>query len=67
MLQSNGTSLLEQVLKLTLLSLKIAVSTNVLLGDEDVGNGSLAGHLAKCGLDRRAIVCRAQVLAEELS
>lgn len=47
----DSTSILEQVVELTLLGLQIAVSTNVLLGDEDVGDGGLAGHFAKGGLN----------------
>lgn len=46
---------------MTLLGLQIAVSTNMLLCDEDVGNGSLASQLSERILDCRAIVCEQDV------
>lgn len=47
-----STSILEQRLQVALLSLKVRVSTNVLLRNENVGHGSLARHLAEGALDR---------------
>jgi hypothetical protein len=47
-----GTGILEKSLQVVLLGLEIGVSTNVLLGNEDVGHGGLAGHLAESRLDR---------------
>jgi hypothetical protein len=59
--ESSGTSLLEQVDELALLGLQVRVATNVLLGDEDVGDGRLAGHVGEDGLHGGAIVCGERV------
>lgn len=48
----NSASILEQGLEVALLGLQIRVSTDMLLRNEDVGHGSLAGQLAEGGLDR---------------
>lgn len=52
----NSTGVLEQGVELSLLGLQIAVSTNMLLGNEDVGHGGLARHFAEGGLDCGAVV-----------
>jgi hypothetical protein len=41
----DSTNSLQQTIKLSLLRLQIAVATNVLLSDEDVGDASLSGDL----------------------
>jgi len=48
--------LLEHVLQLRLLGLQVRVSANVLLGDEDIGDGALAGHFFEGVLDRGTVV-----------
>lgn len=55
--------ILEHALELPLLCLKIRVSSNVLLGNENVGNGSLVSHLLKGILNCGTIVCIAKGLA----
>jgi len=52
----NGTGILQQFWKLALLGLKIRVSSNVLLLDEDVWNGCLASHLTESSLDSRSVI-----------
>lgn len=52
----NGTSILEQSVKLALLGLQIAVSANMLFGNEDVGHGGLACHFAEGGLNSGAVI-----------
>ena len=54
--QSDGTSVLEQRLELTLLGLQIAVSTNVLAANVDVGDGPLAVNVGKGGLHVASVV-----------
>jgi hypothetical protein len=52
----NGTSILEQSCQVALLGLKIRVSTNMLLRNEDVGHSSLARQFTEGALDRGTIV-----------
>lgn len=51
------TSLPQQVGQLALLCLQLGVATNVLLGDEDVGDGALAGDFLKGVLEGGTVVC----------
>lgn len=48
-------SFLEHCRKLASLRLKFRIATNVMLGDEDVRNGSLVSHLFKSVLNGSAI------------
>jgi hypothetical protein len=57
----DSVGILEQLRKLALLALQLRVTTDVLLADEDVGDGALVGHLLESVLDGGAIVC-AQLL-----
>jgi hypothetical protein len=41
----DSTDTLQQAIKISLLRLQVAVATNMLLSDEDVGNASLSGDL----------------------
>ena len=47
----DSASLLEQARQFALLALQMRVSANMLLSDEDVGNGGLARHVFEGGLD----------------
>jgi hypothetical protein len=53
----DSVGILEQLGKLALLRLELRVTTDVLLADEDVGDGALLGHLLESVLDGGAIVC----------
>lgn len=53
----NSIGRLEELRKLALLALKIRVTSNMLLGDKDVGNGALVGHLLEGILNGGAIIC----------
>lgn len=53
----DGVGVLEQLGKLALLCLQLGVAANVLLADEDVGDGALLGDVLKSVLDRGTIVC----------
>lgn len=53
----DGASGLEQTLELALLRLQVAVATDMLLRDEDIGHTSLAGYLFKGILKSCAIIC----------
>jgi hypothetical protein len=53
----DSVGILEQLRKLALLGLQLRVTTDVLLADEDVGDGALLGHLLEGVLDGGAIVC----------
>ena len=53
----DGVGILEQLVELALLCLELGVAANVLLADEDVGDGALLGHLLEGVLDGGAIVC----------
>ena len=53
----DSVGVLEQRLELALLSLQLGVAANVLLADEDVGNGALVGHLLESILNCGAVVC----------
>lgn len=53
----DSVGVLEQLRKLALLGLELRVTTNVLLADEDAGDGALLGHLLEGVLDGGAIVC----------
>jgi hypothetical protein len=60
----NGTSILQELSKITLLGLEIRVATNVLLLDVDVGNGGLTVDFLQRSLDIGTIIyCRVLVLA----
>ncbi|KMU85120.1 hypothetical protein CIHG_02902 [Coccidioides immitis H538.4] len=50
------TSSLEQSRQFRLAGLQVRVSTDVLVVDEDVGNGALVGDLLESGLDSGAII-----------
>ena len=52
----DSVGILEQLRKLALLGLELRVTTDVLLADEDVGDGALLGHLLEGVLDGGAIV-----------
>ena len=47
----------KQGRQLALLRLQVGVASNVLLVDEDVGDGALVGHVLKGVLDRCTIIC----------
>jgi hypothetical protein len=51
------TSILKQLLQI-LLALKVRVTTNVLLLNEDVRHGALAGDLSECALDSGSFLCK---------
>jgi hypothetical protein len=53
---SQGTSLLQQAIELALFRLQIAVATNVLLANEDVGYSTLVRNLLESVLDGGSIV-----------
>ena len=53
----DGVGLLEQLGELALLCLQLRVAANVLLTDEDVGDGALLGDVLKSVLDRGTVVC----------
>lgn len=53
----DGLGVLEQLRELALLALELRVAADVLLADEDVGNGTLLGHLLEGILDGGAVVC----------
>ena len=53
----NSTGRLQESVELSLLCLKLAVSSNVVLADEDVGNASLAGDVFESILKGGSIVC----------
>lgn len=45
----------QELLELALFGLQVAVASDVLLADEDVGDGGLAGQLGEGGLDTASI------------
>lgn len=51
-----GTSSLEQTRELVHLGLEVGVTADVLLADEDVGDGALVGDLLKSGLNVGAVI-----------
>jgi hypothetical protein len=51
----DGASRLQQSVKLALLGLQVAVATNVLLLDEDIGHAALAGDFLEGVLDGCAV------------
>jgi len=53
---SNGTSLLQQLWQLALLCLKLGVSTNVLLVDENIWDAALGGHALEGVLNRGTVI-----------
>jgi hypothetical protein len=53
----DSVGILEKLGKLALLRLELRVTTDVLLADEDVGDGALLGHLLEGVLDGGTIVC----------
>lgn len=57
-LRLESAGLLEKVLELAALeqALQVRVAANVLLGDEAVGDGALAGDLVEGVLDGAAVV-----------
>ena len=57
MYRLDSVGILEQLRKLALLGLQLRVTTDVLLADEDVGDGALLGHLLEGVLDGGTIVC----------
>ena len=59
----DGTSILQKSWQITLLGLQIRVSTNVLMFDKDIWNGSLASNLLECILEVRTVVWDGQALA----
>jgi hypothetical protein len=59
-MNSDGTSLLQQIGQLGLLSLQVRVAADMLLSDEDVRDGALGRYFLKRILDSGAIVCDAQ-------
>ena len=58
-MNSDGTSLLQQIGQLGLLSLQVRVAADMLLRDEDVRDGSLGRYFRKRILNSGAIVCDA--------
>lgn len=57
----DGTGAFQKSIQLRLFGLEIGVATNVLLGDEDVGHGSLAGDFLEGVLESGAVFyCRCQ-------
>jgi hypothetical protein len=65
-IKSQSTSLLEQGGQIVLLGLQIAVATNVLLVDKDVGDGALARQLGQGLLDLGAVGLVVQLDGVEL-
>jgi hypothetical protein len=59
-MNSDGTSLLQQIGQLSLLGLQVRVAADMLLSDEDVRDGALGRYFLKRILDSGAIVCDAQ-------
>jgi hypothetical protein len=55
-MQSQSTSILQQLGELALLGLQVGVSTNMLLLDVDIRDGSLAIDLLERILDRGSII-----------
>lgn len=55
---SQRTSLLQQSWEVALLSLQFGVAADVLLVDEDVGHGALAGEFLQGALDVGAVLYR---------
>jgi len=62
----DGTGVLQQAIELRFLRLQIAVSTNVLLRDEDIGDASLAGNFLEGILESCAIIDFIQLHQEVL-
>lgn len=56
MIELNSTGILQKLRKLGLDILEVGVTANVLLLDEDVGNGALAGDLLKGILNGGSII-----------
>ena len=52
----DSTSLFQQSIELALSGLEIRIATNVLLGNENVGNAALAGDFLQSILDCGAII-----------
>ena len=61
LLRLDGVGILEQLLELALLALQLRVAANVLLADEDVGHGTLVGHLLEGVLDGGTVICSQRV------
>jgi len=53
----DSVGVLEQLRKLALLGLQLRVTADVLLANEDVGDGALLGHLLEGILDGGTVVC----------
>jgi hypothetical protein len=59
----NGASILEQRVELALLALQLAVSTNVLLRNENVGHSPLTRHISESVLDIGTVIYTNYTLA----
>lgn len=53
----DGTGGFQKIVQLRLFGLEIGIAANVLLGDEDVGHGSLAGDFLEGVLESGAVFC----------
>jgi hypothetical protein len=56
---------LQEAVQLALLGLEVGVTTNVFLGDEDVGHASLAGDFFEGILNGGAVICEGKQLVFE--